>query len=122
LKERFYNIQQTLYHKAGGASTPFTFDKAKELERKHALGSLYSRKKEQQQEETELLAHVKRIEQNKAKLAKERENLQEMVRQHEVAMIPINKKQTAKDKKVRSITSLPNDGILILFFSLSPSL
>lgn len=64
---------------------------------------------------------MKRIEQNKAKLAKERENLQEMLRQHELAMIPINKKPTAKDRKVR-VSSCSNTSLLphrVFFFFIS---
>ncbi|KAI8330854.1 hypothetical protein BC941DRAFT_456505 [Chlamydoabsidia padenii] len=101
LKERFYNIQQKLYHKAHGKGplTQLAFDKAKELERKHALKILYTRTKEEDQEEMQVLAEVKRIEQNQTKLAKERENLQEMLRQHEISMIPLNKKSMTKDKK-----------------------
>ncbi|CAO3594094.1 unnamed protein product [Absidia cylindrospora] len=106
LKERYHNIQQKLYKaQVKGVSAPLTtFDKARELERKHALRVLYNRTKEEEQEEAELLTEVKRIEQNRAKLAKERENLQELLRQHQLSITSSNRKRTTsstgpKEKK-----------------------
>ncbi|ORZ24095.1 hypothetical protein BCR42DRAFT_431992 [Absidia repens] len=112
LKERYSNIQQKLHKAEGkGVSAPLaTFDKARELERKHALRILYNRTKEEEQEEAELLTEVKRIEQNQAKLAKERENLQELLRQHQLSITASNKKRAtsstgSKEKKKKRKSS-----------------
>ncbi|KAI8086449.1 uncharacterized protein BX664DRAFT_335822 [Halteromyces radiatus] len=115
IKERYYGIQHTL-HKIQGKPVPPVFDKTKELERKHALGVLFHRSKESQEEEAELLVQVNRIEQNQNQLAKERENLQELLQQHHLSTIPSNKKASnnvdfSKEKKRKRKATSDNKDI-----------
>ncbi|CAO3638748.1 unnamed protein product [Cunninghamella blakesleeana] len=106
VKERFYFIQNKLHQLQGTESPSLEYDKKKEIERKKALETLLHRTKEQEQEESELLAEVNRIENNKNKLQKERENLLYSLQQEELRQlvnnnIPsnTNKKSAAKDTK-----------------------
>ena len=86
MKDRYYSIYRTLLkhressNNNSSSSTTMTqqqhlFDKARELERKEALEVLYSRTREQMEEEEALLVEVKRIEQEEAKLAREKESV-----------------------------------------------
>ncbi|KAG2222983.1 hypothetical protein INT45_012282 [Circinella minor] len=83
LKDRYYNICRTLLkHRESSNNNSLTtitqhysFDKTRELERKEALEVLYSRTREQMEEEEALLVEVKRIEQEENKLARERESV-----------------------------------------------
>ena len=119
MKDRYYDICRTLLkHRESSNNNnnnslttithPYSFDKARELERKEALEVLYSRTREQMEEEEALLVEVKRIEQEEAKLAREREGVMH------VQPIPftftsstnynINNSNThAPDSKVRTI-------------------
>ncbi|KAI9258936.1 hypothetical protein BDA99DRAFT_514573 [Phascolomyces articulosus] len=81
LKDRYYSVYRALlkYRETSSNETSiqqhYGFDKAKELERKEALEVLYSRTREQMEEEEALLVEVKRIEQEEARLTRERESV-----------------------------------------------
>ncbi|KAF7726592.1 swr complex subunit [Apophysomyces ossiformis] len=84
LKDRYYSIYRKLLKErpsSGQAQEKqaliqqYSYDKAKEVERKQALLALFSRTKEQMEEEEALMIEAKRIEANETRLCKERENL-----------------------------------------------
>ncbi|KAI8369371.1 uncharacterized protein BYT42DRAFT_503112 [Radiomyces spectabilis] len=81
LKARYCNVYRQLL-KARSTSDNwqslaqhYQFDKDKEIERKEALNTLFKRTKVEMEEEEALLVESKRIEQNEARLRKEREHV-----------------------------------------------
>ncbi|KAI9317671.1 hypothetical protein BX666DRAFT_1657245 [Dichotomocladium elegans] len=93
LKDRYYSICRTLMKerlpKSEATFQQYAFDKEREVERKQALETLYTRTKEQMDEEEALLVEVKRIEQNEARLNRERESVMQML-----AQLPVSRGST----------------------------
>ncbi|CAO3607163.1 unnamed protein product [Cunninghamella echinulata] len=106
IKERYCIIQIKLHQLRGTEAPPslLTFNKEKEIERKNALETLYHRTEEQQQKEAELLAEVNRIENNKNKLQKERENLLYSLQQEELRQLHNNIPSNTNKKSAATTT------------------
>ncbi|KAI8146957.1 hypothetical protein BJV82DRAFT_665062 [Fennellomyces sp. T-0311] len=78
LKDRYCRLQRALIKLRTGSEAQaqqYAFDKARETERKEALDALHRRTREQMEEEEALLVEVRRIEQDEARLARERESV-----------------------------------------------
>ncbi|KAI8073035.1 hypothetical protein BC940DRAFT_290382 [Gongronella butleri] len=98
IKERFYDVQ-TILHQLRGEPFYHNFNKEHELKRKHARRMLYTRTKEEKEEEDYVLAQVQRIDHQRSKLAKEREMVQTLLEQDEKrqqALTPLTKKGKSK--------------------------
>ncbi|CDH56814.1 dna methyltransferase 1 associated protein 1 [Lichtheimia corymbifera JMRC:FSU:9682] len=87
LKDRYYAICRTLAKEraserdTGYPLYQYAFDKAREVERKQALETLAGRTKEQMDEEEALLVEMRRIEQNEARLEREKESVMHLLAQ-----------------------------------------
>ncbi|KAI8640794.1 hypothetical protein BD408DRAFT_419256 [Parasitella parasitica] len=99
LKDRYYSVYRKLILQGKYLSGEYTadrqslvqqysFDKTRETERKNALITLFSRSKEQVEEEEALFVEAKRIEQNEAKLSKERESLLNSLQLEQIQQMP----------------------------------
>lgn len=99
LKDRYYAVYRKLIlqgkYQSGeyvtdrqSLAAQYNFDKAREVERKNALIMLFHRTKEQVEEEEALFVEAKRIEQNEAKLAKERESLLNSLQLEQIQQMP----------------------------------
>ncbi|KAF7729230.1 swr complex subunit [Apophysomyces ossiformis] len=84
LKDRYYSIFRKLVRARPHAEygqdrqtliQQYAYDKEKEIERKRTLLALFSRTREQVEEEEVLLTEARRIAENEARLGRERENL-----------------------------------------------
>lgn len=64
----------------------YAFDKEKEIERKQAIETLYSRTRDETEEEEKLLEEIERIEQNESRLAREKENVESLLAQLDLAL------------------------------------
>lgn len=87
MKDRYFKIcrilvksrtptisDETIEHQYG-------YDKEREIERRTALSTLWGRTRDQMDEEERLLQEAQRIEQNQARLAKNKENAMQMLSQ-----------------------------------------
>ncbi|KAI7886158.1 hypothetical protein K492DRAFT_178311, partial [Lichtheimia hyalospora FSU 10163] len=87
LKDRYYAICRILAKEraserdTGYPLYQYAFDKAREVERKQALETLANRTKEQMDEEEALLVEMRRIEQNEARLEREKETVMHLLAQ-----------------------------------------
>lgn len=97
LKERYYSVYRSLILQGRGndyipdrqsLAQQYSYDKAKEVERKNALIMLFNRTKEQVEEEEALFVEAKRIELNEAKLSRERESLLNSLQLEQIQQIP----------------------------------
>ncbi|OZJ03158.1 hypothetical protein BZG36_03890 [Bifiguratus adelaidae] len=93
LKARYYSVKRRLLKARlpndGSAERTallqqYSFDKAKELERKKLLESLFKRSKEEIDEEEALYVELRRLEANEKKLAKDREGLLKILNTHDI--------------------------------------
>ncbi|KAG1438425.1 hypothetical protein G6F56_012640 [Rhizopus delemar] len=96
LKDRYYSICRKMILQGKGSAEndrqslaqQYAFDKSKETERKNALAMLFSRTKEEVQEEEALLVEAKRIELNETRLAKDRESLLNSLQLEQIHQMP----------------------------------
>lgn len=99
LKDRYYSVYRKLILQGKYLSgdyisdrqslaQQYNFDKNREVERKNALIMLFNRTKEQVEEEEALFVEAKRIEQNEAKLSKERESLLNSLQLEQIQQMP----------------------------------
>ncbi|KAI7874500.1 hypothetical protein K492DRAFT_240809 [Lichtheimia hyalospora FSU 10163] len=99
LKDRYYTVQRKLikarphlpgeYHQDRQTlMQQYTFDKAKETERKEALIALFNRTKEEIEQEQALFVEARRIEMNEPKLAREREALLNALQLEQAQQMP----------------------------------
>ncbi|ORX60535.1 hypothetical protein DM01DRAFT_1332683 [Hesseltinella vesiculosa] len=106
IKERFYTVQERL-HEIHGQPYEHSFNKEREVARKHARRVLFARTKEEQEQEDYVAGEVQRLEQQRAKLAKERDHVRTLLDQNtqqQQALIPLTKKKgkpkdPSKEKK-----------------------
>lgn len=99
MKDRYYSVYRKLIlqgkYQSGeyvsdrqSLAAQYNFDKAREVERKNALIMLFNRTKEEVEEEEALFVEAKRIEQNEAKLSKERESLLNSLQLEQIQQMP----------------------------------
>ncbi|KAJ3195320.1 swr complex subunit [Irineochytrium annulatum] len=96
IKERFYGVLKKIQLARAAASgvtldpPPFTFNKAREIERKRNVEILNSRTAEIIKEEEALYFELRKREQNEKKWAAEREKIVRLLSNHELS-VPLNK-------------------------------
>ncbi|KAI9259040.1 hypothetical protein BY458DRAFT_517582 [Sporodiniella umbellata] len=97
LKDRYYTVCRKMIMQGkltgfegdrAALAHQYQFDKAKEIERKQALTSLFYRSKNQVLEEEALLVEAKRIECNESRLAKDRESLLNSLQLEQIHQMP----------------------------------
>ncbi|ULU14445.1 hypothetical protein L3Y34_016736 [Caenorhabditis briggsae] len=88
LKERFYQIQYELQLLRDPSSTPTGYDADHERRRKEQLNKQWNRTKEQLQEEEDLIAEMRRIDQRKKEREKKAHDLQKLINMSEQPASP----------------------------------